>query len=223
MLAISCSVSASSASTVTVSTPLSFPPTTVGISTDGPLPCSLSELSHLTRVFFSETVVGILGAVFTLFRVTASEAGVFSAVWVSAGGMVAAVVGAGDVEDVMTPVAVAVAAVVVLAVGPAVLAFAVFTDFAVVATIVVAVATTVVAVAAGVAVAGARAVGSEEGVTVAVSSSRLSTPALFRYACNMKKLVISAFNALYAFVLRQVVKHTVSKTMLIADQVFKKT
>jgi hypothetical protein len=191
MLAISCSVSASSASTVTVFTPLSFPPTPVDLSTDGPLPL-LSELSHLTRFFSSETVVGILGAVLTLFRVTASEAAVFSAAWVAA-----VVVGAGDVEDVMTPVAVAVAAAVVVlpvaaSVGAAVLAFAVVTDFAVVATTVVAVAstvvavaTTVVAVAAGAAVAGAGAVGSEEGVTVAVSSSRLSTPALFRYACNM--------------------------------------
>jgi hypothetical protein len=177
MFAISCSVSSSSASTVTVSTPLSFPPTAVG-----PLPCSLSELSQLTRLFSS---VGILGAVFTLFRVTASEAAVLSAVWLAAGGMVAAVVvGAGDVEDVMTPVVVAEGAIVFLAVaataGAPVLAFAV-------------VATTVVAVAAGVAVAGAGAVGSEEGVpvTVAVSSSRLSTPALFRYACNMKRLVIS--------------------------------
>jgi hypothetical protein len=193
MLAISCSVSSSSVSTVTVSTSLSFPPTAVD-----PWPCSLSELSHLTRLFSS---VDILGAVFTLFRVTASEAAVFSAVWLAAaGGMVAAVVvGSGDVEDVMTPVVVAVAAVVVLAVaatvGAAVLAFAVVTDFAVVAT-------TVAAVAAGVAVAGAGAVGSEEGVTVAVSSSRLSTPALFRYACNMKMLVISAYNALYDLVLR---------------------
>jgi hypothetical protein len=190
ILAISCSVSSNSASTVTVSTPLSFPPTAVG-----PLPL-LSELSQLTRVFFSETVVGILGAVFTLFRVTASEARVFSAVWLAAGGMVAAVVvGAGNVEDVMTPVVVAEGAVVFLAVaataGASVLAFAV-------------VATTVVAVAAGVAVAGAGAVGSEEGlpVTVAVSSSRLSTPALFRYAWNINKLVISAYNTLYDFVLR---------------------
>ncbi len=172
MLAISCSVSASSASTVTVSTPLSFPPT----------PVDLSELSHLLPLFSSETVVGILGAVFTLFRVTASAAAVFSAVWLAAGGMVvAAVVGSGDVEDVMTPVVVAVAAVVVFLavvamVGASVLAFAVVTDFAVVAT-------TVVAVAAGAAVAGAGAVGSEGvPVTVAVSSSRLSTPALFRYA-----------------------------------------
>jgi hypothetical protein len=179
----------------------------VDLSTDGPLPL-LSELSHLTRFFSSETVVGILGAVFILFRVTASEAAVFSAAWLAvAGGMEAVVVvGAGDVEDVMTPVAVAVAAAVVVlpvaaSVGAAVLAFAVVTDFASVATTVVAVATTavavattvvvvattVVAVAAGVAVAGAGAVGSEEGVpvTVAVSSSRLSTPALFRYACNM--------------------------------------
>ncbi len=139
-----------------------------------------------------------MAAVFTLFRVTASEAAVLSAAWLAAGGMVAVVVGAGDVEDVMTPVVVAVAAVVVLAVaatvGTAVLAFAVVTDFAVVDTTVVAVvattvavvATTVVAVATTV-VAGVGAVGSEEGVpvTAAVSSSRLSTPALFRYACNM--------------------------------------
>ncbi len=132
--------------------------------------------------------MGILGAVFTLFRITASEAAVFSAAWGAA-----VVVGAGDVEDVMTPVAVAVAAaVVVLAVaataGAAVLAFAVVTDFAVEATTVAVVATTVVAVAAGAAVAGVGAVGSEgEGVTVAVSCSRLSTPALFRYACKYEK------------------------------------
>jgi hypothetical protein len=186
MLAISCSVSSSSASMfLLVSTPLSFPPTAVDLSTEGPLPCSLSELSHLTRLFSS---VGILDAVFTLFRVTASEAAVFSAAWLAAGGMVvAAVVGSGDVEDVMTPVVVAEAAVVVLAVaasvGAAVLAFAVVTDFAEVTTVAV-VATTVVAVATTV-VAGVGAVGSEVWVTVAVSSSRLSTPALFRYACNM--------------------------------------